>query len=320
MRSVLLPAALAAILFPIHAVAQRPVLGVTVSPVAAEVAEFLGIEGGLKIDSVTEGRGAEKAGMQANDLLIQVGDRKSITLDALREELSKHEPGDHVSVTVLRRGERRQMRVELSASEEPVLEDVTEVFEGLPPAGAPAPMASANTKDKAKAKASDEERQIAKIAERIAAARQRALGSLKEHAAEHKEVLDRLLTEEFTAEHREHLEQFAKRATQDAAKVQAEVERSVDLAMREARRAMEKAHQALQQAEGRQNPFFHLYPGGEVAARDPVALVPSTPLVGAYSGQAKQNQERLEAMQDRLARIEDRLERIEALLRDRRDR
>jgi aminopeptidase YwaD len=57
---------------------------------------------GLRIDAITEGRPAEKAGLKAGDVIIKLGDYAVISLQTYMEALSKFNRGDQTTVEVLR--------------------------------------------------------------------------------------------------------------------------------------------------------------------------------------------------------------------------
>ncbi|MDX1965913.1 MAG: PDZ domain-containing protein [Planctomycetaceae bacterium] len=84
---------------------------------------FLGISGGGRrffgqpnvcdISGVTKGSPAEKAGLQANDIVTKFGDAEVPDFETLIDMLKKTEPGDKVTVTILRGGVESTLNVEL---------------------------------------------------------------------------------------------------------------------------------------------------------------------------------------------------------------
>ncbi len=62
-------------------------------------------EPGLKVDGVTEGRPAQKAGLQAGDLIVQMGDYEINDIQSYMEALGKFEKGQKVEVKVKRGAE-----------------------------------------------------------------------------------------------------------------------------------------------------------------------------------------------------------------------
>lgn len=69
---------------------------------------------GLWIDEVSEGFGADKAGIKTGDVLTHIGAKKVIAVDQVIGELQLLNEGDEVSVRVLRDGEEMLVTVGLS--------------------------------------------------------------------------------------------------------------------------------------------------------------------------------------------------------------
>ncbi|HEY4936971.1 MAG TPA: M28 family peptidase [Puia sp.] len=57
---------------------------------------------GLRIDAISEGRPAEKAGLKAGDIIVKLGDYSVISLQTYMEALSKFNRGDQTTVEFLR--------------------------------------------------------------------------------------------------------------------------------------------------------------------------------------------------------------------------
>jgi aminopeptidase YwaD len=57
---------------------------------------------GLRIDAISEGRPAEKAGLKAGDIITKLGDYTVISLQTYMEALSKFNRGDQTTVEFLR--------------------------------------------------------------------------------------------------------------------------------------------------------------------------------------------------------------------------
>lgn len=76
-------------------VSGRPLVGI----MARETAY------GLSVSSITEGSGAEKAGMQVGDLIVKADDKVVKTVDALNEIRDTKKAGDTLLLTVIRNGE-----------------------------------------------------------------------------------------------------------------------------------------------------------------------------------------------------------------------
>lgn len=68
---------------------------------------------GLRLTGVRAGSPAEQAGLVAGDVVVEFGGRPVTNLYDYSDALYSHHPGDVVSVTVLRNGDRKQFTVKL---------------------------------------------------------------------------------------------------------------------------------------------------------------------------------------------------------------
>jgi serine protease Do len=68
---------------------------------------------GVKVEEITKGSAAEKAGLKENDVITKVGDKKIETSDDLTAAIKKQKPGDKVDVTYLRDGKEQKASAEL---------------------------------------------------------------------------------------------------------------------------------------------------------------------------------------------------------------
>ena len=91
-------------------VKDRAVLGVRVY--SAQTYQGNGYQG-LYISSVTEGGAADKAGIQANDILTKINDTQITSFSALSKELDKYEIGDTVKGEIYSNNERMEFEVTL---------------------------------------------------------------------------------------------------------------------------------------------------------------------------------------------------------------
>jgi S1-C subfamily serine protease len=69
--------------------------------------------GGLRLTGVRADSPAERAGLTAGDVIVEFGGRAVKDLYDFSEALYSHQPGDAVSVIVLRNGDRKQLTVHL---------------------------------------------------------------------------------------------------------------------------------------------------------------------------------------------------------------
>ena len=68
-------------------------------------------EAGLKVDGVSDGKPASKAGILTGDLIIQIGDYPIKDIQAYMETLGKFEKGQTVPVKLIRNGEEKTVSV-----------------------------------------------------------------------------------------------------------------------------------------------------------------------------------------------------------------
>ncbi|RMF71440.1 MAG: PDZ domain-containing protein [Acidobacteria bacterium] len=96
----------------------RTWLGVELLSPSAGVRRALGgpADAGVLVNEVAEDSPAAKAGLEAGDLIVAIDGAPVDTVRALRRILGKHEPGDTVTVEIVRRGDRRSVQVTLGES------------------------------------------------------------------------------------------------------------------------------------------------------------------------------------------------------------
>ena len=96
---------------------RRALLGVSILGVDDTEARYYGLEqvAGAKVMAVSEGQAADRAGIEAGDVIIAVNDESVESVPDLQRKIRRHEPGETVEVTLVR-GEdlsRETVRVEL---------------------------------------------------------------------------------------------------------------------------------------------------------------------------------------------------------------
>lgn len=96
---------------------DQPFLGILIGQQlnAAQMAERgLEAEGGISISGTMANTGAAAAGLQANDVIVDMGGSATKDFSALREALRPYRAGDSVKVSYYRDGERQQTLMTLS--------------------------------------------------------------------------------------------------------------------------------------------------------------------------------------------------------------
>jgi M6 family metalloprotease-like protein len=74
-------------------------------------------DSGVKIDRVTPGMPAEKAGVKVGDVLLKVGSVAVASQEALQDLLNQHRPGDKVQLTLKRDGKDVSIEAQLAADQ-----------------------------------------------------------------------------------------------------------------------------------------------------------------------------------------------------------
>jgi uncharacterized protein YndB with AHSA1/START domain len=102
---------------------RRPMLGITGSDLTAETATQLGAAKawGLRVTSVLDGMGAQLAGLQTGDIILQVAGHKVAGYHTLATALQGHRAGDIVPVVFYRGTERKKAALTLSARPQPTV-------------------------------------------------------------------------------------------------------------------------------------------------------------------------------------------------------
>lgn len=113
--------------------AEKAYLGVWMRTLTEDLARALGIKyvKGVIVVEVVEGSPAEKAGIQANDVIISVNGQKVETAEQLKGIIRSYPAGSRVMVTIVRNGEKIELPVVLVSSEESATEEVTASFVGI---------------------------------------------------------------------------------------------------------------------------------------------------------------------------------------------
>ncbi|MFN2144740.1 MAG: PDZ domain-containing protein [Anaerolineales bacterium] len=117
---------------------DRPFLGVTVADwVTPEYAaeHSLATESGMHLNSVFEGRGAEQAGIQDNDVIVSLAGQQIENYDDLQNIFAQHRAGDTLDVSFYHKAELKHSRLTLSLYPVPEVpanaQDIAEKLERL---------------------------------------------------------------------------------------------------------------------------------------------------------------------------------------------
>jgi uncharacterized protein YndB with AHSA1/START domain len=111
-------------------VVRRPMLGIMLSDFSEEIAALIGVPvtEGVRIDRPIEGMGAEKAGLQANDVIVSMGGEEIKRISELGVALQGRQAGDVISVVFYREDKRMEVEMELSGRPFPETPKDTQEF------------------------------------------------------------------------------------------------------------------------------------------------------------------------------------------------
>ena len=101
----------------------KPYIGITVSPLSDETASVTGLKAGAVILDVTEGAPADEAGLQVNDVIVQVGDKNIKDSNDLVQVIAATEPGDVLTFHIYRQGDEIELDVEIGSKTESALKN-----------------------------------------------------------------------------------------------------------------------------------------------------------------------------------------------------
>jgi S1-C subfamily serine protease len=96
---------------------QRAILGVQIRNITADLEEEYDLDvedlNGVYIAGVQRDGAADRAGIQPGDIILKVEGKKIKDVAALQTEINSYRPGDEITVTIKRDGEKKQIDVTL---------------------------------------------------------------------------------------------------------------------------------------------------------------------------------------------------------------
>jgi S1-C subfamily serine protease len=98
--------------------AVHPFLGIQYAPLTPAIAAQLGVnvQNGIVIGAVVPGSPADNAGLRARDVVTAVDGQQITDESSLAEVLSQHQPGDSVTLTVVRSGQQQNVQATLGTA------------------------------------------------------------------------------------------------------------------------------------------------------------------------------------------------------------
>ncbi len=99
-----------------HGKVRVGVLGILIREVTPEDAAVAGMKDirGAKVDGFNAGSGAERAGMQAGDIIITADGQAVDRVSTLQRVVRNHQPGENVQLEVMRYGSKKSVSVKLT--------------------------------------------------------------------------------------------------------------------------------------------------------------------------------------------------------------
>ncbi len=94
-------------------VSGRPQIGVGVREITSDMSAYYNMPVGLYVVSVSQGSGAEKAGVLMGDVIIKADGQTVTTMDELNDIRDKHKAGESMELTVVRSGQTMSLKVVL---------------------------------------------------------------------------------------------------------------------------------------------------------------------------------------------------------------
>ncbi len=103
-----------------HGMVLRPYIGISGVSVDREVSQRLGMKstGGVLVVRVSQASPAYYAGIRKGDGITSASEKKVSNIRDLLEELSRHKPGDTISITATRSGRMMEAKVRLTGDEQ----------------------------------------------------------------------------------------------------------------------------------------------------------------------------------------------------------
>jgi S1-C subfamily serine protease len=95
---------------------ERAFLGINPVQITPELADQFGleVESGAGVERVEPGSAADEGGLRGGDVIVAFEGEDVATIEDLFAQLRKFQPGDEVTLTVVRDGERRELEVTLA--------------------------------------------------------------------------------------------------------------------------------------------------------------------------------------------------------------
>jgi uncharacterized protein YndB with AHSA1/START domain len=97
-------------------ITNRPMMGIVFGDFEKKHVEELGVpvSSGMRIESLVDGLGAQRAGLKKNDVIMSLDGKPSVDFPSLMTTLQTKQAGDRIEVGFYRGGEKKKVTIELS--------------------------------------------------------------------------------------------------------------------------------------------------------------------------------------------------------------
>jgi serine protease Do len=89
----------------------RPFIGISGQDVTQTIAQMYNLPEGIYVTQVTQGSGADNAGIQPGDVLTAVNGKAVKTMSELNTVKKQYKPGNTVTITVFRNGKTLKLKL-----------------------------------------------------------------------------------------------------------------------------------------------------------------------------------------------------------------
>ncbi len=94
-----------------HGRVIRGWLGVVIQEITPDMAEAIGVKEGILVAQVMKGSPADRAGLKVGDIIVALNGRKIDSVGDLQLSIMKTKPGTTVTLTIIREGRERDIKV-----------------------------------------------------------------------------------------------------------------------------------------------------------------------------------------------------------------
>jgi len=103
-----------------HGRVIRGWLGIVIQEITPDIAEAIGVKEGILVAQVMKGSPADRAGLKVGDIIVALNGRKLEDVRDLQLSIMKTKPGTEVTLTIIREGKKKEIKVKVGELPEKV--------------------------------------------------------------------------------------------------------------------------------------------------------------------------------------------------------